>query len=175
MSQNTNNLRIGGYEAFFKEVSLGHTKGGSTLTIERKFTEMMVDKYGEMPIDKVLVGERAIVKVILAEPVKAILAKVLPEASYAINGTDDKLGIGRTAGYKLSTGAGLLRLHPVRLAGSDRSEDIYLFLAASSGESVELPFKVDEQTVFESTFEALVDETQPEGQVLGRIGDPDIS
>lgn len=175
MAQNTNNLRIGAYEAFFKEISLGHTKGGSTLTIERKIVDMTVDKWGDTPVDKVIVGMRAKVKLILAEPVESILTKVLPEGAYTAGNGDDKLGLGRQAGYSLLSGAGLLRLHPNRLAASDRSEDIYLFKAVSAGESVELAFKVDEQLAFEAIFEALVDETQPEGTILGRIGDQDIS
>ena len=87
---------------------------------------------------------------------------------------DDKLGFGSQAGFLLSQRAVELRLHPRNRADSDRTQDIFIWKAVSV-ENVEIPFKVDEQTVIEVTFQALVDEARGDGSHLGRIGPDAIS
>ena len=174
MAQTIENLRMEVCEVFFKETSLGHTNGGVEIEIGREFAQKEADKYGKTPLDKVLIGNSLKVKVMLVETVKAILKNALPEGAYAINSTDDKLGIGSQAGVSMRQYAGLLRCHPVSRAGNDRSEDLYVFLAVSA-EPISWNYKVDEQRVVECKFSALVDESQPAGSILGRIGDPEIS
>lgn len=176
MSKNSQNVRIGECEVFLNEVDLGHTNGGVEFTFEREFTDLTVDQYGTSPVDMALTGNNLLVMVYLAEPTNKNIGNAIPEGAYAENAdsTNTKIGLGTESGYLLSADAGLLRLHPRRNSGTNRNEDIYIWKAVSS-ETVELPYKIDEQRVLKITFRALVDETQPAGTKLGRVGDPDIS
>lgn len=171
---NIQNVRIGDCDVFLNEIHLGHTKGGVEFTFEREFEDLTVDKYGNMPIDMALTGQNLLIKAYLAEITNDVLNSVIPEGDYALGTSDDKLGLGRDSGDLLRQYAQPLRLHPRNKAATDYSEDIYVHLAVSV-ENVEMAFKIDEQRVIETTFRALVDETQPNGARLGRIGPAAIS
>lgn len=171
---NIANVRIGDCDVFLNEVHLGHTKGGVEFTFEREFEDLTVDKYGSMPLDMALTGQNLMVKAFLAEITNDVLNVAIPEGDYALGSLDDKLGLGRDAGYLLRNDAKPLRLHPRSRGATDYSEDVYIWLAVSQ-EPVEMGYKVDEQRIVEVTFRALVDETQPDGSRLGRIGAATIS
>ena len=171
---NIANVRIGDCDVFLNEVHLGHTKGGVEFTFEREFEDLTVDKYGNMPLDMALTGQNLMIKAFLAEITNDILNVAIPEGNYALGSEDDKLGLGRDAGYLLRNDAQPLRLHPRSKAADDFSEDVYIWQAVSV-ENVEMGYKIDEQRIIETTFRALVDETQPDGSRLGRIGAADIS
>lgn len=173
------NLRIGDVEVYFTppgedEVFLGQTHGGVEFSFEREFSDLVVDKYGNMPVDMALTGQNLLIKAILAEMTTENISRGIPEGNYAEQGTDSKLELGRDSGLLMSTIAGLLRLHPRRNAADNRDEDIYVYLAVSH-ETVELAYKIEEQRVLEVTWRALVDEDRDDGNRLGRIGDVDIS
>lgn len=172
-------LRIGDCEVYFTapgsaERFLGQTKGGVTLNFEREFADLTVDKYGGAPIDMALTGNDLTIVIRLVEMTNANLEIAMPEARYASGTSDSKIGIGTQSGYLLSSDAGLLRLHPRRNTPSNLNEDIYIWKAVSA-ESVELNYQIDEQRVLEVTFRALVDDTQSDGEKLGRVGDATIS
>lgn len=171
---NIQNVRIGDCDVFLDGIHLGHTKGGVEFTFEREFEDLTVDKYGNMPLDMALTGNNLLIKAFLAEITNDVLNAAIPEGRYAVGSEDDNLGLGTDSGYLLREDAKELRLHPRNRAADDFSEDIYIWLAVSV-ENVEMAFKIDEQRVIETTFRALVDESQPDGQRLGRIGSADIS
>lgn len=171
---NIQNVRIGDCDVFLNEVHLGHTKGGVEFTFEREFEDLTVDKYGNMPVDMALTGQNLMIKAFLAEITNDILNQVVPEGGYALGSADDKLGLGRDSGYLLRQDAQPLRLHPRKNAATDYSEDVYIWKAVSV-ENVEMGYKIDEQRIIETTFRALVDETQPNGSRLGQIGPSAIS
>ncbi len=171
---NIQNVRIGDCDVFLNEVHLGHTKGGVEFTFEREFEDLTVDKYGNMPLDMALTGQNLLIKAFLAEITNDVLNVAIPEGGYATGSSDDKLGLGRDSGYLLAQDAQPLRLHPRNKAATDYSEDIYIWKAVSV-ENVEMAFKIDEQRVIETTFRALVDESQANGSRLGRIGPAAIS
>lgn len=171
---NAQNLRIGDCDVIYKNIELGYTKGGITLTFEREFADLTADKFGTSALEKALTGSKLMAVVRLAEVTKENLSKAIPEGRFDAAGSDSKLGFGRATGYLLRQHAGELRLHPRNKDVNDRSEDIYLHLAVST-EPIEMDYLVDEQRIVEVTFEALVDDSQPDGFKLGRIGDPDIS
>lgn len=171
---NIANVRIGDCDVFLNEIHLGHTKGGVEFTFEREFEDLTVDKYGNMPVDMALTGQNLLIKAFLAEVTNDNYNVAIPEGAYALGSSDDKLGLGRDAGYLLRQDAKPLRLHPRNRAANDLSEDIYIWLAASV-ENVEMGFKIGEQRVLETTFRAFVDESQPDGSRLGRIGAEAIS
>lgn len=171
---NIQNVRIGDCDLFLDEIHLGHTKGGVDFKFERSFEDLTVDKFGETPLDMALTGQNLTVEANLAEITNDVMNVAVPEGKYAIGSRDDNLGLGTDAGYLLRTDAKPLRLHPRNKPANNFDEDIYVWLAVSS-EPLELGFKIDEQRVVKVTFRALVDETQPDGQRLGRIGAAAIS
>jgi hypothetical protein len=171
---NIANVRIGDCDIFLDEVHLGHTKGGVEFTFEREFEDLTVDKYGNMPVNMALTGQNLLIKAFLAEITNDVLNVSIPEGKYALGSTDDKLGLGRDSGYLLRQDAKPLRLHPRSKAATDFSEDVYIWQAVSV-ENVEMGYKIDEQRVIETTFRALVDETQPDGSRLGQVGPSTIS
>lgn len=174
------NLRIGDCEIYYDlsdgngEQFLGYTMGGITFTFEREWMDLVADEYGNAPLDMALTGQDLKIKAVLAEITTENVSRAIPEGSYAENGSDSKLGGGRKSGLLASSVEATLRLHPRRYEPDERNEDIYVWKAVSY-DNVELNYKADEQRVLEVTFRALVDESQPDGQKLFRIGDADIS
>lgn len=171
---NIENIKIGDVEVYVDDVHIGHTKGGVTFSFEREFTDLTVDKYGTSAIDMALTGNNLMVTVPLAEPTKENLSRAIPEGRYDEGVVDDKVGLGRTSGYLLRQNAVELRLHPRKNAASNTDDDIFIWKAVSS-EAVELNFAIDEQQILEITYRALVDESQPDGYHLGRVGNALIS
>lgn len=177
---NISNVKIGDVEVYIDysdgngEQYLGHTKGGVIFTFEREFEELTVDQYGSAPVEMALTGQNLMIKAYLAEVTNENVSHAAPEGTFAGTGSNSKVGFGKDAGYLMSNSAVALRLHPKSELPSARNSDVYLHRAVSV-ENVELPFKIDEQRILEVTWKALVDEDQPDGQRLGRIGDPDVS
>ncbi len=180
MGKNSQEIRIGDVDLYLDlhdgtgEQSLGYTKGGVTFTIEREFADLTVDEFGSAPLDKALTGHKVMIKAILAQPSNVNLALAIPEGLSAHTALDSKAGFGTKAGKLLSTLAGELRMHPRANTPSNRNEDVYIWKAVSV-ENIELGYKIDDQRTLEVTFEGLVDTTQPDGQLLGRVGDSAIS
>lgn len=173
MSQ-ISNVRIGACSVTHGGVSLGHTKDGAEFSFKRDFTDLMVDQYGETPVDMALKGQDLKVKVYLAEPNTANLHVAMPEQGDASGSAGERVGLGVDAGVTLRQFAKELVLHPLKNADSNDSEDVHIYLAVSV-ETVALNYKVDEQRVIEVTFRALVDETYGNGRRLGHVGPADIS
>lgn len=172
---------IGPCSVTWKGIDLGHTLEGVTLSVDRSFEDVTVDKYGSMPIDKVLTGTMLYVKFKLAQKQWRSLDAALPEGS-SFDGTsaNDRIDIGTDAGYNLRQDAGTLVIHPLQhndeVAGSAAyyQDDINLYKAVSY-EAVEVPYKIDEQWVVEITMCALVDESYGNGRRLGHIGPAAVS
>jgi len=183
---NSANIRIGECEVWETAYSapgsgitggrlLGHTLGGVKFMVNREFVDLTVDQYGTAALDMALQGNDIRFEVNYAEPVTEYLARAIPEGRYDVGtGTDSKLGIGRDSGFLLSTTAKQLVFHPRQNPSSNQNEDIYIFKAVSV-DSVELEFARDKQRVLKVTYRGLVDESQPDGSRLGRIGNTLIS
>jgi len=171
---NIANVRIGDCDVFLNEVHLGPTKDSVQLNFEPAVQVLTEDKCGHITANMALTRHDLLIKAFLAEVTNDNYNVAIPEGAYALGSEDDKLGLGRDAGYLLRQDAKPLRLHPRNRAADDLSEDIYIWLAASV-ENVEMGFKIDEQRVLETTFRAFVDESQPDGSRLGRIGAEAIS
>lgn len=158
----------------FKGVDLGHTTGGVLLTVERDFEDVKVDRYGETPVDKVLVGNRVIINFTLAQPNFRTLDAAIPETSSVDGSAADRIDLGSQAGASLRSEAGLLVIHPLKNADSDLSDDVNIYKAVSAG-NIELPFRVNEQKVVEMNMHGLVDETYGTGRRLGHVGPATVS
>jgi len=159
----------------FGGVDLGHTVDGAEVEIEREFTEVKTDIYGNTPVDYVLAGQKASIKLKLAEITPGILSYVIPEADWDVGSTNNHLHFGSRAGYSLRDDALQLVLTPLG-KNADNSRTITLFRAVST-ENATVAYKIDEQSVYEVTFTALVDESRnsTDGRLLGRIGPAAIS
>ena len=168
---NLDNLYVAaGSVVTFGGVDLGHTVDGAEVEIERELTEVKTDLYGNTPVDFVLTGQKASVKLKLAEITPGVLAYVIPEADYDNGSADDQLHFGSKAGYSLRNDALELVLTP-QADNADNQRTVTLFKAVST-ENATVAYKIDEQSVYEVTFTALVDESRnaTDGRLLGRIG-----
>lgn len=153
----------------YKGIDVGHTIEGVTLEVEREFAEVLVDRYGGMPVDKVLTAQHARLKFKLAQFSNRQWDMGLPEGQNIDVAVQDQTGIGTEAGYSLRGDAGQLVIHPLKFATSDQSHDITLYRAVNTA-NFTLPYKIDEQLVTELEMEALVDESFGSGRRLGHIG-----
>lgn len=161
------NVKVGACSVTFNGVDLGHTKGGVEVSYEPVYHEVKVDKYGDSVVERYLMGEKWTAKVPLAELTIANLKVAMPQGTYAGAG-NARLTLGHSAGTKASTAAAQLVLHPLNMG--TRANDIVLHKAHVAS-SVHLNMKVNEENVYEVTFEALIDESKTDGNYLGLIGD----
>jgi hypothetical protein len=169
------NVQIGVQLLNYGGEDLGHTNGGCEFAYEPEYTDILVDLYGNTVVDKALTGEVVRVTVPLAEVTLDKLKNAIPTGTLVTDATTQKqkLKIGSTAGKRLSAQAKPLILHPSWLPASDKKFDIKLHKAVITSE-VALPYRKDEQTVYEVEFMALIDETQEDGGLLAVIGDESV-
>jgi hypothetical protein len=160
------NVKLGVCSVKFAGSDLGHTKGGVTVSYEAKTHEKTVDLYGETPVDINVIGESLKAIVPLAELTIANLGIALPAGTK----TASKITLGGEAGKSLESVADELVLHPIANASNDLSDDVVLYKAIATGK-VDLSYKVDDETIIEVEFTALIDETRSDGDQLGMIGD----
>lgn len=160
------NVKLGVCDVTYNSVALGHTKGGVEVTYTPEIYEKTVDKFGSTPVGAVLIGERLEVKVPMAEHTLANLKVAMPGGTLVEGATLDEINFGADAGGDL-TGAVLL-LHPTAYA-SATTYDWTIHKAICVG-AVAVPYKVEEETIFEATFLALIDESKSTGEKLFRIG-----
>lgn len=174
---NLNNLKVAaGSLITLGGVDLGHTVDGTELEIERELVMKKTDIYGETPVDYVISGQKATIKVKLAEIIPNVLSYLLPEGDYDVGSSDDHVHFGTKAGYSLRNDALELVITP-QGGNTDGNMTITLFKAVQTG-NVSIAYKIDEQTVWEGIeFVALVDESRSatDGRLLGRFGPATIS
>jgi len=154
----------------FGGVDLGHTVDGVEIEVERELVEVKTDLYGNTPVDYVLVGQHLTVRLRLAEITPGILSYLVPESDYDAGSADDQLHFGANAGYSLRGDALELIITP-QGNNSDGNLTLTLFKAISNA-NVSFAYKIDEQSVFDVEFTALVDESRSatDGRLLGRLG-----
>jgi len=160
------NVKMGVCSVTFGTTALGHTKGGVTVTYEPDIHDITVDQYGSTPAEKVLIGQKLKATVPLAESSIANLAIAIPEGEAGA----ESIKIGGKVGLRLSSEAETLVLHPIANDNDDLSEDVVIYKAVVTN-SIDIPFKVDEERVIELEFEGIIDETRLDGDMLGLIGD----
>lgn len=174
---NISNLKVAaGSLVTLGGVDLGHTVDGTELTIERELTEVKTDLYGNTPVDYVLTGQKAMIKLKLAEIIPNVLSYIVPESDYDVGTADDQVHFGTKAGYSLRNDALPLVITP-QGGNADGNMTITLFKAVQTG-NPSLAYKIDEQSVFDNVeFTALIDESRnaTDGRLLGRFGPATIS
>lgn len=160
-------VKVGVCSVTFGGIDLGHTKGGVEVSYEPIHKDVMVDTYGQTPVQKYLIGEKFTAKVPLAEYSIANLRNAMPQTEFA-GAANARVTIGHKAGQAATADAQQLVLHPI--AEGTRAFDIVMYKAYSES-SVVLSHKIDEERVIEVEFVALIDETKSDGNYLGLIGD----
>ena len=168
-------LKVAGSLITLGGVDLGHTVDGVEIEIERELTEVKTDLYGNTPVDYVVTGQKAVAKLKLAEIHPDTLAYVVPESDWDVGSTDGHVHFGTKAGYSLRNDALELVITP-QGGNTDGNLTITFFKAVSTS-PMTLAYKIDEQSVFEVEFTALVDESRAatDGRLLGRMGPAAIS
>ena len=157
---NSDNLQLGPCLVYWNGVHVGHTEGGSTISITQSGYELKSDNYGDTPLKTVDAGVSIEVTVNLAEMsftnLKMLFASATDET--------DHLTFGKPIGGELNTGE--LVLEP-----QDGSSIFQLYKAvANLGSAVEIGFTANNQRVIACKFKGLIDDTRTEGDQLFRIG-----
>lgn len=165
MAQNSQNVSLGPCQVTLNGVDLGHTQGGVVLHYEIETHDTLVDKYGNTPIEKYLLGEKLYVTVPMAEYVLEKMELAIPLGTVA----GQKMQIGSVAGKKMSDYSGQLILHPLEM-GSDKDLDVIIYKAVAVS-NVEVTFGADSERIMSVEFHGIIDETKSDGNLLGMIGD----
>ncbi len=150
-------------------IDIGHTLDGVELLVDRKMNPVLVDRYGESPVDYVISGTIAKVKFKLAQWGDRTWDMALPEGQNIDTPLYDQTGFGTDAGYSLRGDAKQLIVHPLKYAVGDFSHDVTLYLAVNTN-NVSLPFKIKDQLAVDIEMEALVSEQFGTLRRLGHIG-----
>jgi hypothetical protein len=149
-------------------VDLGHTMGGVEVSYQPQYKDVVVDLYGNTPVDSKLIGEKLTVKVPLAEFTVANLNKSIVNSTLAGAG-NTRITLGSKSGKSSVAVAAVLVVHPIA-AGVSRAYDIALYKAVPTSQ-INLVHAFDKEKVIQVEFEAYIDETKADGSYLGLMGD----
>lgn len=168
MAQDTTQITIGTCDVTWGGVDLGHTLGGVTVTYTPEYADITADLYGNTVVDKRLIGETIEISMVLTQ----WDLDVVQDAAAPMAGTESatKRQYGSEASGSLLAKAQTLVLHPSRLSGSDRSEDVIVYKAAVAS-AVTINFENDNQKGTEVTFTGMIDTSKSAGNLLFMIGD----
>ncbi len=156
------NIEIGPCTATFGEADLGRTLGPVRLQILPIWRDRRSDRFGAGVVERVLVGGRVRITLRLAEKTLVQLQAALPQAGVE----EALLTLGRTPGLKASAAADTLRLHPEERG--DDGRDVLIHRAAPEG-AVEIAYGPARSRAFEVAFEALIDTSKDNGDLLARL------
>jgi len=148
-------------EVFLDGVTLGHTQGAITVTVNKESFDVNVNDFGpNVPVASFSLGTGATVEVPLAQYEAAVLLEIIPEATSVSGGA--AVYVGDT------TGTNFLNLaKELTVAPTDGSPQ-FRFPAAFVSDEFSVPFQIDEQTILNVTFKAIPDpnDTTNSGSVM---------
>jgi hypothetical protein len=163
-----NSVGIGG--------TLGATaSGGSSLTVETQSAELKSDQTGELILGEIFTGSSASIDMGLLEMTKTRWETIMGSVTGDIftpsaGGSTRLVGQGTSRLYSnLFDLGGKLILHPIRLAASDKTEDIVFWRSAPKPSSVN--FSGTDQQQLDVSFVAYNDTTKPDAVSLWCQGD----
>ena len=152
---------------------LGRTKEGIEVTFEATVFDVNANQTGTLLLDQIIQGTSASASMALLEATKEKLALVIGEGfgdKYTPAGGSEVVGFGTSKNFKSSfDSAGKLILHPVRLADTDRSEDVVFWKTLPLPESIN--YDGTDTKALEVSFNALVDDNKREEVSIFSIGD----
>lgn len=169
----TKNIKLGTCNVTFDGVDLGLTIGGVELEVTTSTHETKVDQYGETIVEQIITGRTVKVTVPLGETTLENMVKIMPGATLTTQAgppIKKKVIMKTGAGISLLAIAKPLILHPTVLVGTDKSEDVLIPLAATSG-AIKFAYKHDQERVFNIEFNAYPD---PITGNMVTFGDPTV-
>lgn len=154
--------------------SLGSTaQGGSTLNMEAQSVDLVSDQTGSIVLGQIYTGSTASVDMTLIEMTKERWETVIGSVTgdkFTPSGGTRLVGYGESRLYQnLFDLGGKLILHPIRLADSDRSEDIIFWKSSPLPSSVQ--YSGQDIQGMEISFVAYNDKSKPEEISLFAQGD----
>lgn len=154
LTSSTTNVKLGVCKVTLGGENLGFTKGGVEVQVETESHVVTVDQFGSTPISEYTTGRTCTVTVPMAETTLDHLVAIMPGAtklgSTAANyHAEVKTGVGT----ELRSIAKVLRLHPISLPDTDKSEDFVIPMAGTTG-ALTFAYKTDEERVFNVEFKA---------------------
>jgi len=169
----TKNIRLGTCKVYLDNVDLGLTIGGVELELTTNTHETKVDQFGETIVEEQITGRNVKVSVPLAETTLENMVRIMPGATLISDATDPtkkRVDVKVGAGLSLLALAKELRLHPVALADTDKSEDVIIPKAGTAG-AVKFAYKSDTERTYNVEFKAYPD---PVTGKLITFGNPDV-
>ena len=153
-------------------VTVGHTTGdGIELTYEPLWGDVKVDKFGDSMVDRILIGEKASCKMILAQFDPEAIAQAIMDSTYNVAGNPE-LQVGSEVGASALAVAAALLVRP-RALGATETHDVTIYKAYAAS-SFTVPLKYGEQFALAIEFEALIDSSKTDGNHLFGIGDQTV-
>lgn len=156
------NITMGVADVDFGGTNLGLTKGGVVINITQETVDVVVDNWGVTPVNSFDVGQTVEIVVPMAEETLEKLGIALPKAIETASG---KLTLGTPAGT-LITPAELV-INPIT-----SGRENFIAYRARPKAALSINYNVDDISVIEVTFAAMIDSSRPEGDQLCRFGGP---
>lgn len=100
MPSDTRNVKLGVCTVTYDGVDLGYTKGGVEVEVKSETKKVMVDQFGNTPINEYILGRTCTVKAPLAETTLEVLARLMPGATLSSVG-----GVKASGTVTFATGA----------------------------------------------------------------------
>lgn len=162
------NVELGVCNVTVDATDIGHTIGGCEFTYEPEWHEVKVDLYGSSVVRRRLIGEKAMLKVPMAEHTIANLAIGIPAGS-VVGAGSERLEVGSEAGKSSATLAVAIVAVPVDSANDEHTITIYKGMVV---DPITLAYVNDGERIMEVVFHAQIDESKSDGNHLFSIGDP---
>ncbi len=169
----SDSINIGAADIFFTptgsntEIYLGLTKDGAVFKYEAEYHDIPADQYGNMILEKVLIGEKCSCEVKVLDTSKDNIYAIMPTAKKL---SDGSIGFGQRPGLRASRHTGKLRIHPISM-GMDNTEYDVIIYAAFNEAGLELAYKKDDEWVIPCKFIGLAALERENGDYLFRIGE----
>lgn len=156
-------------------MDLGKTSEAIEVSIETQVVEIKSNQTGELVADEIMQGNAATISLTLIETTTERLALIMGEGaggSLTPGSGTEVVGFGESKLFdSLADEAGMLILHPVRLASSDRSRDVTLWKTAPKPQSINYNGTAPQQLVVE--FKGYLDAGKDSKINLIAFGDHD--
>jgi hypothetical protein len=169
MANDVANVKLGVATVTYNSVLLGHTKGGVEISLVTDKREIMVDEYGSTPVGAYTIGQRYEIKTQLAEHTLALLKSLIPDSTLVTGATKNQVDLGKVAGTVITPYE--LVIHPTAY-GTATTHDWTFYKAIVMGD-ISIAYKTEEETIYEVTFLALIDESKAAGKKIAKIGTSD--
>ena len=158
MPSSLSNVKLGVCSLTFNAVDLGYTKGGVDVEVSTETYTVMVDQFGNTPINDYIIGRTCTVTTPLAETTLDNLVSIMPGATKvtdAVDNTKIKVDVVNGVGTNLIDSAQELVLHPIA-AGASVAEDFVIPKANTPGQMT-FAYRLDEERIFNCTWTAYPD------------------